>query len=85
MVTLKQRLKAPAPGLTPRAVIEKLGAIQMIDVELPTTDGRTIVLSRHTEPEDDHRLLLQRASNSIFPPSRRQKSWLLSKPDPRET
>ncbi|HZZ62445.1 MAG TPA: IS1634 family transposase, partial [Roseiarcus sp.] len=47
-------------GLTPRAVIEKLGAIQMIDVELPTTDGRTIVLSRHTEPEDDHRLLLQR-------------------------
>ncbi len=60
MVTLKQRLKALAPGLTPRAVIEKLGAIQMIDVELPTTDGRTIVLPRHTEPEDDHRLLLQR-------------------------
>jgi len=60
MVTLKQRLKALAPGLTPRAVIEKLGAIQMIDVELPTTDGRIIVLSRHTEPEDDHRLLLQR-------------------------
>jgi len=60
MVTLKQRLKALAPGLTPRAVLEKLAAIQMIDVELPTTDGRTIVLSRHTEPEDDHRLLLKR-------------------------
>ncbi len=60
MVTLKQRLKALAPGLTPRAVIEKLAAIQMIDVELPTTDGRMVVLSRHTEPEDDHRLLLQR-------------------------
>ncbi len=60
MVTLKQRLKALAPGLTPRAVLEKLAAIQMIDVELPTTDGRTIVLSRHTEPEDDHRLMLQR-------------------------
>jgi hypothetical protein len=60
MVTLKQRLKALAPGLTPRAVLEKLAAIQMIDVELPTTDGRTIVLSRHTEPEDDHRLILQR-------------------------
>ena len=60
MVTLKQRLKALAPGLTPRAVIEKLRAIQMIDVEPPTTDGRTIVLSRHAEPEDDHRLLLQR-------------------------
>ena len=60
MVTLKQRLKALAPGLTPGAVMEKLGAIQMIDVELPATDARTNVLSRHTEPEDDHRLLLQR-------------------------
>ena len=43
MVTLKQRLKALAPGLTPRAVLEKLAAIQMIDVELPTTDGRTVI------------------------------------------
>jgi hypothetical protein len=60
MVTLKQRLKALAPGLTPRAVLEKLAAIQMIDVELPTTDGRTVVLARHTEPENDHLLLLQR-------------------------
>jgi hypothetical protein len=60
MVTLKQRLKALAPGLTPKAVLEKLAAIQMIDVELPTTDDRTIVLSRHTEPDHDHRLLLQR-------------------------
>jgi transposase len=60
MVTLKQRLKALAPGLTPRAALEKLAAIQMIDVELPTTDGRTVLLSRHTEPETDHLLLLQR-------------------------
>ncbi len=34
--------------------------VQMIDVELPTTDGRLVVLSRYTEPEDDHKLLLQR-------------------------
>ncbi|MGP0089626.1 MAG: IS1634 family transposase [Xanthobacteraceae bacterium] len=60
MVTLKQRLKALAKGLTPKAVFEKLAAIQMIDVELPTTDGRTIALSRHTEPESEHLLLLQR-------------------------
>jgi len=60
MVTLKHRLKALAPGLTPRAVLEKLDAMQMIDVELPTTDGRTVVLSRYTEPEVDHLLLLQR-------------------------
>ena len=28
-----------------------LGAIQMVDVELPTSDGRVLVLPRHTEPE----------------------------------
>ncbi len=58
-VTLKQRLKALAPGLTPRAVLEKMAAMQMVDVHLPTTDGRTIVLARHTEPEPDHAILLQ--------------------------
>jgi len=59
-VTLKQRLKALAPGLTPRAVLEKFSSMQMIDVELPTTDGRMVVLSRYTEPEKDQQLLLQR-------------------------
>jgi Transposase DDE domain len=59
MVTLKRRLTALAPGLTPRAVLEKLAVIQMIDVELPTTDGRTVILSRRTEPEGNQRLLLQ--------------------------
>src|SRR5271155_5288168 len=68
MVTLKQRLKALAPGLTPRAVLEKLAAIQMIDVELPTTDGRTVALARHTEPENDHLLLLQRLKLALPPP-----------------
>jgi hypothetical protein len=57
-VTLKARLKALAPGLTPRAAIEKLAAIQMVDVHLPTTDGRQLLLSRHTEPNADQRLLL---------------------------
>jgi len=59
-VTLKQRLKALAPGLTPRAALEKFAAMQMIDVELPTTDGRLIVLPRYTEPESDQQLLLER-------------------------
>jgi hypothetical protein len=69
MVTLKQRLKALAPGLTAKAVLEKLAAIQMIDVELPTTDHRTVVLSRHTEPENDHLLLLQRLKLELPPQS----------------
>jgi DDE family transposase len=57
-VTLGRRLLALAPGLTPRSLIEKLSAIQMIDVHVPTTDGRELVLTRHTEPEPDQRLLL---------------------------
>jgi transposase len=45
-ITLKQRLRGLAPGLTPRAVLEKLAAIQRVDVHLPTTDGRHLVLPR---------------------------------------
>ena len=59
-VTLQQRLRALAPGLTSRAVIEKMTAIEMIDVHLPTTDGRLLILPRYTQPEPDHQLLLQR-------------------------
>ena len=59
-VTLQQRVRALAPGLTPRAVIEKMSAIQMVDIHLPTTDGRLLILPRYTQPEKDHRILLQR-------------------------
>ena len=58
-VTLKQRLRALAPGLTPRAVLEKFSTIQMVDVHLPTTDGRYLVLPRYTQPDKDLTLLLQ--------------------------
>ncbi len=64
-VTLKQRLRYLAPGLTPRSVLEKMAAMQMVDVHLPTTDGRTIVLSRYTEPEADQALLLQQLNISL--------------------
>jgi hypothetical protein len=57
-VTLRRRLRDLAPGLTPRSVLEKFAAIQMIDVLLPTTDDRTVILSRHTEPEPELHLLL---------------------------
>ena len=59
-VTLKQRLRSLAPGLTPRSVLDKLAAIQMVDVQLPTTDGRIVMLSRYTEPEADQAILLHR-------------------------
>jgi transposase len=58
-VTLKQRLRSLAPGLTPRSVLDKMAAVQMVDVHLPTTDGRTIVLSRYTEPDADQAVLLR--------------------------
>ena len=60
MVTLKQRLQAHAPGLTPRAVLDKLAAIQMVDVWFPTTDGRWLVMPRYTEPEAEQKLLLHK-------------------------
>jgi transposase len=59
-VTLGRRLRDLAPGLTPRVVLEKLAAIQMIDVHLPTTDGREVVLTRYTQPDADQRLLLDK-------------------------
>ena len=64
-VTLKQRLRSLAPGLTPRSVLDKMAAIQMVDVQLPTTDGRTVILSRYTEPELDQAILLQRLQLSL--------------------
>jgi len=59
-VTLGWRLHALAPGLTPRSVIEKFSAVQMIDVHLPTTDGRELQLTRYTQPEPELSLLLEK-------------------------
>jgi hypothetical protein len=52
-VTLKARLKQSAKGLTPRSALEKFATIQMLDVHLPTSDGREIIMTRHTLPEKD--------------------------------
>jgi hypothetical protein len=64
-VTLQERLRARALGLTPRAVLEKFAALQMVDVHLPTTDGRTLILSRYTQPEKDQLLLLRQLRLSL--------------------
>ena len=57
-VTLRGKLRALAPGLTPRAVLDKLAAMQMLDVYFPTTDGRKLRFRRYTKPEKDQALLL---------------------------
>ena len=59
-VTLGRRLKGLAPGLTPRSVFEKFAAVQMIDVHIPTADGRELQLTRYTQPEPELTLLLHR-------------------------
>ncbi len=66
-VTLRRRLRDLAPGLTPRAVLEKFATIHMLDVHLPTTDHRTVVMSRYTQPESDVQLLLQRLKLELPP------------------
>ena len=66
-VTLRARLRPMAPGLTPRAVLDKFAAIQMLDVHFPTTDGRTLIMSRYTEPNVDQKLLLQRLGLALPP------------------
>lgn len=58
-VTLGHRLKQLAPGLTTRSVLEKFCAVQMIDVFVPTTDGRQVSLTRYTQPEPELKLLLE--------------------------
>ena len=57
-VTLKAKLRTLAGGTAPREVIAKFKTLQMVDVHLPTTDGRELTLSRYTQPEAEHRMLL---------------------------
>jgi transposase len=59
-VSLGHRLKHLAPGLTTRSALEKFSAVQMIDVHIPTTDGRQLTLTRYAHPEPELKLLLDR-------------------------
>jgi transposase len=68
-VTLGHRLKHLAPGLTTRSMLEKFSAVQMIDVHIPTTDGRELALTRYTQPETELRLLLERLKLTLPPQS----------------
>lgn len=72
-VTLGRQLQGLAPGLIARSALEKFAAVQMVDVKIPTTDGRELLLTRHT-----HRSLnlscCSIACTSRFPPNRRLKS-----------
>ena len=58
-VTLKAKLRPLAGGITPRKVLTKFKTMQMVDVRIPTTDGRQLLLPRYTQPEAEHRMLLE--------------------------
>ena len=47
--------------MTPRSVLEKFGAVQMIDVHThtPTTNGCTVIVSRYAQPEPELQILLK--------------------------
>ncbi len=64
-VTLSRWLRDLASGLTPRSVLEKFAAVQMIDVHLPTTDGRHVILPRYTQPEKELQVLLDQLKLSL--------------------
>jgi hypothetical protein len=66
-VTLQRRLHALAPGLTARSALEKFAAVQMIDVHLPTTDGRELRLTRYTQPEPELQLLIRQLKLQLPP------------------
>jgi len=66
-VTLRMKLRSAAPGLTPREVLKSLSAIQMVDVHLPTTDGRELVMPRHTEAESEQQMVLEKLKRTLPP------------------
>ena len=68
-VSLRAQLRVHAPGLTPRSVLEKFAAIQMVNVHFPTTDGRELVFHRYTQPEKDQKLLLAQLKWELPPQS----------------
>jgi hypothetical protein len=49
------------------SALEKFCAVQMIDVHIPTSDERELVLTRYTQPEPELKLLLERLKLTLPP------------------
>ena len=52
LTTLRAMAREHAPGLTPRQIVANLKTIKMVDVVMPTTDGRVVTLPRYVEPKE---------------------------------
>jgi transposase len=84
MAALRKHIEPAAPGLSPRAVLEQLGAIKMVDVCLPTSDGRWLILPRYTEPEAEQLMLLEKLGLKLPaqpPPRIRSGKLLINEPE----
>ncbi len=84
LAALRKHLEPAAPGLSPRAVLEQLGAIKMVDVCLPTSDGRWLIMPRYTEPESPQLMLLEKLALTLPaqpPPRIRAGKLLMPEPD----
>jgi len=85
LTTLRKYLEPIAPGLSPKAVLEQLASIQMLEVCFPTSDGRWLIMPRHTEPESEQKMLLEKLALSLPPqPPPRIRSGKLLMPEPTE-
>jgi hypothetical protein len=85
MAALRKHVEHAAPGLSPKAVLEQLAAIRMVDVCIPTGDGRWLIMPRHTEPEAEQLMLLDKLGLKLpaQPPPRIRGGKLLT-PEPAD-
>jgi hypothetical protein len=83
-VTLRMKLNSAASGLTPREALKSLAAIQMVDVHVPITDGRELVMPRYTEPEAQQEMILEKLNLTLpkQPPPRIRRGDIIMPPDP---
>jgi transposase len=83
-VTLRMKLRESAEGLTPRAVLQSMSRIKMVEVHIPTTDGRVLVMPRHTEPEPEQKMILEhlRLELPAQPPPRIKQAELAAQAQP---
>jgi transposase len=65
MVTLRHKLRNCAGGLTAQDVLDKLGDITMIDIRIPTTDGRILEMRRYSQPEPEHQIILDKLKMAL--------------------
>lgn len=85
MAALRKHLEPLAPGLSPKAVLEQLASIRMVDVHLPTSDGRRLIMPRHTEPEPEQAMLLEKLNLTLPPqPPPRIGGGQLLMPQPQQ-